>query len=107
MTSGGNPLMVGRSVLKPDRPVGIVGYGAYVPQFRLPASEVARVWTGGLGGVPVKEKAVAGLDEDVITMAIEAARKYIGKGQVGFLTQLEERLGKDGNWDADGGDDPG
>ena len=38
--------------------------------------------------------------------SMESARKHIGKGQVGFLTQLEKMLGKDGNWDADGGDDP-
>jgi hydroxymethylglutaryl-CoA synthase len=46
-------------LLKPLRPVGIVGYGAYVPRYRLPASEVARIWTDGQGGVPIKEKAVA------------------------------------------------
>jgi len=82
MTSGANPLAVGQSVLKPDRPVGIAGYGAYVPQFRLPASEVARVWTGGIGGVPIKEKAVAGLDEDVITMAIEAAQNALARAGI-------------------------
>ena len=61
--------------LKPSRPVGIVGYGAYVPRYRLPAREVARVWNGGrTSGLPIKEKAVPGLDEDVISMSIEAAR---------------------------------
>ncbi|MBI5960036.1 MAG: hypothetical protein HY866_14950, partial [Chloroflexi bacterium] len=66
MTSGINPLKIGQTILKPDRPVGIVGYGAYVPRYRLPGREVARVWTGGTSGSPVLEKAVAGLDEDVI-----------------------------------------
>jgi hydroxymethylglutaryl-CoA synthase len=61
-------------LLKPNRPVGITGYGAYVPRYRLPASEVARIWTDGQGGLPIKEKAVPGLDEDVATMSIEAAR---------------------------------
>lgn len=70
------------SVLKPDRPVGIVGYGAYVPRYRLPGREVARVWTGGLGGSPVKEKAVAGLDEDVITMSIEAAQNALARAGI-------------------------
>jgi len=65
------------SPLKPERPVGIIGYGAYVPEFRLPASEVSRVWAGGKGGLPIKEKAVAGLDEDVITMSIEAGRNAL------------------------------
>ena len=69
-------------LLKPDRPVGIVGYGAYVPRYRLPAAEVARVWTGSKGGLPVKEKAVPGLDEDVITMSIEAARNAIARAHI-------------------------
>ncbi len=64
-------------LLKPSRPVGIAGYGAYVPRYRLPAREVARIWTDGQGGLPIKEKAVPGLDEDVVTMSIEAARNAI------------------------------
>ena len=36
--------------VKPQRAVGIVGYGAYVPRYRLPAAEVARVWAGGKAG---------------------------------------------------------
>lgn len=82
MTDGKPPLHVGQSVLKPDRPVGIVGYGAYVPRYRLPGREVARVWTGGLGGSPVQEKAVAGLDEDVITMSIEAAQNALARAAI-------------------------
>ncbi|MEO0564108.1 MAG: hydroxymethylglutaryl-CoA synthase, partial [Chloroflexota bacterium] len=45
-------------------------------------TEVARVWTNGLGGSPIKEKAVAGLDEDVITMSIEAARNAVARAQI-------------------------
>ncbi|MHB8625185.1 MAG: hydroxymethylglutaryl-CoA synthase [Aggregatilineales bacterium] len=71
-----------KSVLRPDRAVGIIGYGAYVPRYRLPATEVARVWTAGLGGTPIKEKAVAGLDEDVITMSIEAARNALARAGI-------------------------
>jgi len=82
MSDGTNPLKVGQSLLKPDRPVGIAGYGAYVPRYRLPGTEVARVWTGGLGGSPVKEKAVAGLDEDVITMSIEAAHNALKRAAI-------------------------
>lgn len=68
-------------VMKPDRPVGIIGYGAYVPRYRLPGSEISRVWTGGASGTPVKEKSVNGLDEDVITMSIEAARNALLRSQ--------------------------
>ena len=66
-------------LLKPSRSVGIIGYGAYVPRYRLPASEVSRVWTGGHVGLPIEEKAVAGIDEDVATMSIEAARNALSR----------------------------
>jgi hydroxymethylglutaryl-CoA synthase len=62
--------------------VGIVGYGAYVPRFRLPATEVSRMWTGGKGGVPIIEKAVPGLDEDVVSMSIEAARNALARAEI-------------------------
>src|SRR5512142_658885 len=70
------------AVLKPARPVGIVGYGAYVPRYRLPAKEVSRIWAGGKGGLPIKEKAVPGLDEDVATMSIEAARNAMARAGI-------------------------
>ena len=69
-------------LLQPENPVGIIGYGAYVPKYRLPATEVSRIWTDGKGGVPIKEKAVAGLDEDVVTMSIEAARNAMKRADV-------------------------
>jgi len=74
--------MPDNTLLKPVKPVGIVGYGAYVPRYRIPAKEIARIWTGGKGGVPIKEKAVPGLDEDVATMSIEAARNALLRGAV-------------------------
>jgi hydroxymethylglutaryl-CoA synthase len=69
-------------LMRSDRKVGIVGYGSYVPRYRLPGIEVARVWTNGLGGSPIKEKAVAGLDEDVTTMSIEAARNALIRARI-------------------------
>ena len=69
-------------LLKPARPVGIVGYGAYIPRYRLPASEVARIWTDGEGSLPIQEKAVAGIDEDVATMSIEAARNALTRAGI-------------------------
>ncbi len=74
--------MPNNTLLKPTRPVGIVGYGAYVPRYRIPAKEIARVWAGGKAALPVKEKAVPGLDEDVITMSIEAARNALARAQI-------------------------
>ena len=72
-----NPLL-----MQAEKAVGIVGYGAYIPRYRLPGTEIARIWTNGLSGSPIKEKAVAGLDEDVITMSIEAARNALKRSQI-------------------------
>ena len=47
---------------------GIVGYGAYVPQYRLKQQDAAIPW----GGFGMGEKAVCGWDEDVVSMAAEA-----------------------------------
>ena len=69
-------------LMRPSREVGIVGYGAYVPRYRLPATEVDRVWTDGYSGTPIKEKAVPGLDEDTATMSVEAARNALKRAGI-------------------------
>ena len=69
-------------LLKSNQPVGIAGYGAYVPRYRLPAKEVSRIWTEGAGGLPIVEKSVPGPDEDVATMSIEAARNAMARAQI-------------------------
>ena len=72
-----------KTLLKPSKPTGIVGYGAYVPRYRLPAREVARVWAGGrTAGIPIKEKAVPGMDEDVVTMSLEAVRNALKRAMI-------------------------
>lgn len=67
---------------QPIRPVGIVGYGSYVPRYRLPGREISRVWTEGNSRSPVREKSVPGLDEDTATMSIEAARNALARAQI-------------------------
>jgi hydroxymethylglutaryl-CoA synthase len=69
-------------MMQPDRPVGLVGYGVYVPRFRIAGREIARMWNGGQGGVPVESKSVPGPDEDTITMAIEAGRNALARAAV-------------------------
>jgi hydroxymethylglutaryl-CoA synthase len=69
-------------MLKPVNDVGVVGYGAYIPRYRLPAREVARIWKSDEDGLPIVEKAVPGLDEDVVTMSIEAARNAVSRAGI-------------------------
>ncbi|MDA1316734.1 MAG: hydroxymethylglutaryl-CoA synthase [bacterium] len=60
---------------------GIVDYGFYIPRFRIKTEEIANQW-GKCGekverSLHIMEKAVAGTDEDVLTMAYEAAAPII------------------------------
>ncbi|MBN1406954.1 MAG: hydroxymethylglutaryl-CoA synthase [Calditrichaceae bacterium] len=71
-------------IMKPARDVGIVGYGAYVPVYRLPASEISNQWRSGhdLNFLPIKQKSVPGMDEDVITMSIEASKNALKRAGI-------------------------
>ena len=69
-------------MMRPTRPVGIVGYGVYIPRYRIAAKEIARLWTDGHGGTPVDAKSVPGPDEDTITMSIEAARNALARAGI-------------------------
>lgn len=69
-------------MMQPTRPVGIIGYGVYIPRYRIAGKEIARIWTDGQGGVPVESKSVPGPDEDTITMSIEAARNALARARV-------------------------
>jgi hydroxymethylglutaryl-CoA synthase len=51
----------------------ILGYGTYLPRYRIPREEIARAW----GGKGRGENAVAWVNEDIITMAIEAAHNAL------------------------------
>ncbi len=62
--------------------IAIHGYGGYVPRYRIKSEEIARVWGKGEGELPVKEKTVNNLDEDTITMAIEAAKYAIARAEI-------------------------
>jgi hydroxymethylglutaryl-CoA synthase len=64
---------------------GITSIGAYVPIYRLSREEIGGVWGGRSGG---GNKAVAGYDEDTVTMAVAAACDCLGRrtGGVDGLT---------------------
>lgn len=59
---------------------GIVSYGVYIPKFRIRVEEIARVW-GEKSDISqsllVYEKSVPDMDEDAVTIAVEAARSAI------------------------------
>ena len=57
---------------------GIVSYGANIPRFRIKAEDIASVWgkdgnaiSKGLG---INEKSVPSIDQDTVTISVEAAR---------------------------------
>ncbi len=61
--------------------IGIVGYGAYIPKYRIKVEEIARTWRKDgkaiANSLNVEEKAVAAFDEDSCTIAVEAARRAV------------------------------
>ncbi|NLN61766.1 MAG: hydroxymethylglutaryl-CoA synthase [Myxococcales bacterium] len=68
--------------MKPDRQVGIIGYGGYIPRFRIDSSEIDRVWRSA-GRPPARFfKAVPGPDEDTTTIAIQAARNAMRMARI-------------------------
>ncbi|MCQ8897960.1 MAG: hydroxymethylglutaryl-CoA synthase [Hadesarchaea archaeon] len=66
--------------------VGVVGYGAYLPRYRLKTEEIARIWGADpkqmKRGLGVEEKAVAGPDEDTVTISVEAAKNALRRGGI-------------------------
>ncbi len=64
---------------------GIVSYGVYIPRFRIRVDEIARVWGDGddiSEGLRVFEKSVPDLDEDAVTIAVEAARSALKRADI-------------------------
>ncbi|MCX6773591.1 MAG: hydroxymethylglutaryl-CoA synthase [Candidatus Micrarchaeota archaeon] len=65
---------------------GIVGYGAYVPRYRITSREIARVWgedpkriEEGLG---IIEKAIANVDEDTATIGVMSGKNAILRANI-------------------------
>ncbi|MEU1168865.1 hypothetical protein ABZ372_55755, partial [Streptomyces sp. NPDC005921] len=82
---------------------GLIAYGAHVPYHRLARADVA----AALGTPAAKgTRAVAGYDEDTTSMAVEAARTALARGdlrpRIGQLFLATARPGPGGRPD-DGG----
>jgi hydroxymethylglutaryl-CoA synthase len=70
------------TVMRPQIQTGIIGYGVYIPRYRVPAREIARVWKYPESPVPITEKAVPGPDEDTMTIGLEAARNALIRANI-------------------------
>ena len=65
---------------------GIIGYGAYMPRFRIKVEEIAKVWGADAPsykrGLMLEEKSVPAPDQDTITMAVEASKKALSRADI-------------------------
>jgi len=74
-------------MIKPKKftKVGIIGFGAYVPKFRITVEEIAKVYDKDGNSIAaslgVKQKAVAGIDEDTVSLSVEAATSALSRVQ--------------------------
>ncbi|MHC4416196.1 MAG: hydroxymethylglutaryl-CoA synthase [Planctomycetota bacterium] len=66
--------------------VGIIGYGAHIPRRRIKVEEIAKVWGADAPsykrGLELLEKSVPALDEDTITLSVEAARNALTRAGI-------------------------
>ncbi len=65
---------------------GIIGYGAYVPKYRVKVSDIASVWEKDAleisGALKITEKSVPALDEDSVTLALEASQDALDMAHI-------------------------
>ena len=66
--------------------LGIVSYGVSIPEFRIRAEDIAKVW--GMDAIAIKKglniesKSIPAPDEDVITLSVEAARQSLIRSNI-------------------------
>ena len=65
---------------------GIVSYGTYIPRYRVKLSDIASMWQKDeaeiISALNVSEKAVPAIDEDSVTIGIEAGKRAFDKVDV-------------------------
>lgn len=65
---------------------GIIGYGAYIPRYRIKVEEIAKVWGADAAnykkGLMVEEKSVPGPDQDTISMSVEATKYALKRAKI-------------------------
>lgn len=65
---------------------GIISYGTYIPRFRVRISEIAEFWerdgASVVKSLGLEEKSVPSIDEDSVTMAVEASQIALSGGNI-------------------------
>jgi len=65
---------------------GIIGYGSYLPRYRIKVENIAKEWGADpkaiKRGLQLFEKTVPGLDEDTITISVAAAKNALKRAQI-------------------------
>ena len=66
--------------------VGIVGWGAYIPRYRIKLEEIAKVWGTDAEayrrGLQLYQKSVPGSDQDTATISVEAAKNALARAGI-------------------------
>jgi hydroxymethylglutaryl-CoA synthase len=66
--------------------IGIVGYGSYVPAYRIKTRTIAEQWGDDANtienGLLMREKTVPGIDEDTITISVAAAKNALKRAEI-------------------------
>lgn len=71
--------------MKSIKKVGIVGWGVYVPKYRIKCEEIEKMWgfqPGYHKGLRVSEKSVGYVDEDTITIGWTAAKYALERAKI-------------------------
>ncbi|MBM3887392.1 hydroxymethylglutaryl-CoA synthase, partial [Candidatus Dependentiae bacterium] len=66
--------------------LGIVGYGSYIPCYRITAKEIAKEnhhdWKRITSSLGVVEKSVPARDEDAVTLGVQASRNALIRASI-------------------------
>jgi len=72
--------------MKPILDVVVSGWGSYIPLYRIGVEEIARIWGKSSrhfkDELLIDEKSVAGLDEDVATISVEASKNALARAGI-------------------------
>lgn len=72
--------------MKINKKVGISSYGAYIPSYRIKTEEIALVYNKDaqqiINGLGISEKAVKAIDEDTVTMGVNALEQALIRAEI-------------------------